>query len=198
MECAVYNGISDPGWEGTERIYRLKIPNEEVREVYQYQIKEWLNRTIRKNEGNEKPFWKSFEEGNSAEVEEYLTKMLGNSISVFDTKGQKGERENSYHMLLVGLLACNPDWYVKSNVEAGEGFADIIVEMKDPRAGAVVELKYSQTVPGMEKPVKMLLQQIKSRRYEEYLRNDGREDIIFYGIAFYKKRCKVVVERAGE
>ena len=89
-------------------IYRLKIPNEEVREVYQYQIKEWLNRTIRKNEGNEKPFWKSFEEGNSAEVEEYLTKMLGNSISVFDTKGQKGERENSYHMLLVGLLACNP------------------------------------------------------------------------------------------
>lgn len=179
-------------------IYRLKIPNEEVREVYQYQIKEWLNRTIRKNEGNEKPFWKSFEEGNSAEVEEYLTKMLGNSISVFDTKGQKGERENSYHMLLVGLLACNPDWYVKSNVEAGEGFADIIVEMKDPRAGAVVELKYSQTVPGMEKACENAIAQIKSRRYEEYLRNDGREDIIFYGIAFYKKRCKVVVERAGE
>ncbi len=179
-------------------IYRLKIPNEEVREVYQYQIKEWLNRTIRKNEGNEKPFWKSFEEGNSAEVEEYLTKMLGNSISVFDTKGQKGERENSYHMLLVGLLACNPDWYVKSNVEAGEGFADIIVEMKDPRAGAVVELKYSQTVPGMEKACENAIAQIKSRRYEEYLRNDGREDILFYGIAFYKKRCKVVVERAGE
>ena len=178
-------------------IYRLKIPNEEVREVYQYQIKEWLNRTIRKNEGNEKPFWKSFEEGNSAEVEEYLTKMLGNSISVFDTKGQKGERENSYHMLLVGLLACNPDWYVKSNVEAGEGFADIIVEMKDPRAGAIVELKYSQTVPGMEKACENAVAQIKSRRYEEYLRNDGREDILFYGIAFYKKRCKVVVERAG-
>lgn len=179
-------------------IYQLKIPNEEVREVYQYQIKEWLNRTIRKNEGNEKPFWKSFGEGNSAEVEEYLTKMLGNSISVFDTKGQKGERENSYHMLLVGLLACNPDWYVKSNVEAGEGFADIIVEMKDPRAGAVVELKYSQTVPGMEKACENAIAQIKSRRYEEYLRNDGREDILFYGIAFYKKRCKVVVERAGE
>ena len=179
-------------------IYQLRIPNEEVREVYQYQIKEWLNRTIRKNEGNTKPFWKSFEEGNSAEVEAYLTKMLGNSISVFDTKGQKGERENSYHMLLVGLLACNPDWYVKSNVEAGEGFADIIVEMEDPQAGAIVELKYSQTVPGMEKACENAIAQIKNRRYAEYLRNDGREDILFYGIAFCKKRCRVIVEKIGE
>lgn len=98
-------------------------------------------------------------------------------------------------MLLVGLLAGEEDWLVRSNVEAGEGFADIIVEPEDPDEGIVIELKYSKEISGMEQACEKALAQIKDRRYQEYLRNDGRNEILVYGIAFCKKRCKVVVEK---
>ena len=111
------------------------------------------------------------------------------------TKAHNEERENSYHMLLVGLLAGEEDWLVKSNVEAGEGFADIIVEPEDPDEGMVVELKYSKEISGMDQACERALAQIKDRRYQEYLQNDGRNEILVYGITFCKKRCKVVVEK---
>ena len=98
-------------------------------------------------------------------------------------------------MLLVGLLAGEEDWLVRSNVEAGEGFADIIVEPEDPDEGIVIELKYSKEISGMEQACEQALAQIKERRYQEYLQNDGRNEILVYGIAFCKKRCKVVVEK---
>ena len=88
-------------------------------------------------------------EGKTKEIEHYLNWTLSNSISVFDTKAQ--ETENSYHTLLVGLLTGNSDWVVRSNVEAGEGFADILVEPEDPDAGIVIELKYSKEAAGLEK-----------------------------------------------
>ena len=108
--------------------------------------------------------------------------------------GYYKEKENSYHTLLVGLLAGNADWLVKSNVEAGEGVADIVVETEDPDAGIVMELKYVKEASGLEKACEKALIQIKDRRYEEYLKNDGRKNILLYGLAFCKKRCKVVVE----
>ena len=94
-------------------------------------------------------FWKAFAEGNTEEIEKYLNKILSNSVSVFDTRSRKEEKESSYHNLLVGILTGNADW----------------------------------------------LDQIKDRRYHEYLLNDGRNDILLYGMAFCKKRCRVVVER---
>ena len=77
---------------------------------------------------------------------------------------------------------------VRSNVEAGEGFADIIIEPEDPDAGIILELK-------LEKACEKAIEQIKDRRYSEYLINDGRHNITLYGIAFYKKRSKAVVEK---
>ena len=143
-------------------------------------------------------FWNSIEEGKTTAIEQYLNRTLSNSISVFDTKAPENEKENSYHTLLVGLLTGNTDWVVRSNVEAGEGFADIIVEPEDPDAGIIFELKYSKEAIGLEKACEKAIEQIKSRRYSEYLKNDGRHDMMFYGIAFYKKRCKVVVEKLKE
>ena len=99
---------------------------------------------------------------------------------------------------MVGLLTGNSDWVVRSNVEAGEGFADILVEPEDPDAGIVIELKYSKEAAGLEKACEKAIKQIKDRRYYEYLRNDGRSDITLYGIAFYKKRCKVIVEKMND
>ena len=175
--------------------YKLVIPNQEIREVYKLQIQEWFKNSIFANTAQLESFWQAFAEGDSEAVELFLNRTLSNSISVFDAKGRDAERENSYHMLLVGLLAGKADWLVRSNVEAGEGFADIIVETDDLDAGVIVELKYAPTMAAMEKSCAKALAQIHERRYAEFLRNNGREEILLYGMSFCKKRCKVVVEK---
>ena len=175
--------------------YKLVIPNQEIREVYKLQIQEWFKKSIFANTAQLEGFWQAFAEGDSEAVELFLNRTLSNSISVFDAKGRDAERENTYHMLLVGLLAGKADWLVRSNVEAGEGFADIIVETDDLDAGVIVELKYAPTMAAMEKSCAKALAQIHERRYAEFLRNNGREKILLYGMSFCKKRCKVVVEK---
>ena len=175
--------------------YRLIIPNREVREVFRLQINEWFQKSIFTNTERLTAFWKAFEEGDTEGIEQYLNRVLSNSISIFDTKARKEEKESSYHNLLVGILTGNADWLVKSNVEAGEGFADIIVETDDPVSGIVAELKYTKDFGEMEAACQKALQQIKDRRYQEYLLNDDRKDIQLYGIAFCKKRCRAICER---
>lgn len=175
--------------------YKLVIPNQEIREVYKLQIQEWFKKSIFANTAQLESFWQAFAEGDSEAVELFLNRTLSNSISVFDAKGRDAERESSYHMLLVGLLAGKADWLVRSNVEAGEGFADIIVETDDLDAGVIVELKYAPTMAAMEKSCEKALAQIHERRYAEFLRNNGREEILLYGMSFCKKRCKVKVEK---
>ena len=172
--------------------YRLVIPNREICEVFKLQIQEWFKKSIFGNTEQLTAFWKAFEEGNTDGVEMYLNRIMSNSISVFDIKTGEGKKEISYHNLLVGILTGNADWLVKSNVEAGEGFADIIVETEDPNAGIVVELKYTKDYDEMEQACSVALDQINDRRYQEYLLNDGRKDITLYGIAFCKKRCKAM------
>ena len=175
--------------------YKLVIPNKEVREVYKLQIQEWFERTVMSNTEQLKNFWKAFDGGDTKAVENYLNRTLSNSISVFDTKARDEEKESSYHTILVGLLVGNADWLVKSNVEAGDGFADIIVETEDFDAGIIIELKYSKTFSGMDKACEKAITQIKEKRYDEYLKNDDRHDIMIYGIAFCKKKCKVIAHK---
>ena len=175
--------------------YRLIIPNREVREVFRLQINEWFKKSIFSNTERLMAFWKAFEEGDTEGVEQYLNRILSNSISVFDTKARKEEKERSYHNLLVGILTGNADWLVKSNVEAGEGFADIIVETDDPDAGIVVELKYTKNFDELKAASQKALDQIRDRRYQEYLLNDDRKSIRLYGIAFCKKRCCAISEK---
>lgn len=175
--------------------YRLIIPNREVREVFRLQINEWFKKSIFSNTERLMAFWKAFEEGDTEGVEQYLNRILSNSISVFDTKARKEEKESSYHNLLVGILTGNADWLVKSNVEAGEGFADIIVETDDPDAGIVVELKYTKNFDELKAASQKALAQIRDRRYQEYLLNDDRKNIRLYGIAFCKKRCCAISEK---
>lgn len=184
-----YTGIGEDG------TYRLLIPNKEVREVFRLQIQEWFKRSIFSNTEQLQSFWNAFEEGNTEIMEKYLNKVLSNSVSAFDTKARNGEKESSYHNLLLGILTGNAGWLVKSNVEAGEGFADIIVETDDPDAGVVVELKYVKEFREMEQACRKALEQIRDRRYQEYLQNDDRQDILLYGITFCKKRCRVVAEK---
>lgn len=173
--------------------YRLVIPNREVREVYKLQIQDWFKRTVLANTEQLEAFWQAFAAGEAKAVERYLNRTLSNTISLFDIKGR--EKENSYHLFLAGLLIGNAEWLVRSNREAGEGFADIIVETDDPDAGLVIELKSVEKITELEAACTKAMQQIKERHYDAYLRNEGREDIWAYAIAFYKKRCKVMAKR---
>ena len=175
--------------------YRLRIPNKEVREVYKLQIQEWFRDTVLRDTEPIKAFLQAFTDGNTKEIETRLTKILGNMIRILDTKARDEEKEIFYHGGLLGLLRCNFDWSVKSNVEAGDGFADIIVEPESPDAGIIVELKYSQTFSGLESACERALAQIRDRRYAEYLKGEGRDEILACGIAFCKKPCRVVVEK---
>ena len=176
--------------------YKLVIPNKEVRSVYISQIKDWFDQKIVDNAEQMTSFWKAIEDGNAEAIEQYLNQTLSNTISIFDTKAP--EKENSYHTFLVGMLTGNTDWVVKSNVEAGEGFVDIIIKPQNPDDGIIFELKYSREASGLDKACERAIKQIKDRRYSEYLKNDGRHNMTLYGIAFYKKRCKVAVEKLKE
>ena len=176
-------------------LYKLIIPNKEIKKAFELDIQEWFKKSVMANTNELQNLWENFEIGNTQEIESYLLKILSNSISVFDTKARNEEKESSYHNLLLGILLGNGNWSVKSNVEAGEGFADIIIETSDPNAGIVIELKYTKEFSDMSKACDKALEQIKDRRYQEYLLNKERRNILLYGISFCKKRCKVVVEK---
>ncbi len=179
-------------------VYRLVIPNREVRKVYIRQIKEWFAHSVLRDTEPMRIFLKAFEDGNAEETEKHLNRILGKTISIFDTKARNDEKEIFYHGILLGLLRSDPNWLVQSNVESGDGFADILVEPEDPDAGIIIELKYAQAFAGLEKACERAMNQIKERRYDEHLRNDGRNKILAYGIAFCKKRCRVVVENISK
>lgn len=176
-------------------ICRLRIPNEEVREVFRYQIRELFRENVMKNTAELEIFWRAFSDGEGKVIEEQLNRILGNSISVFDTRGDRRERENSYHTFLLGMLVGNAAWGVKSNRETGEGFADLLVETENPDAGIIIELKSVDRLSELDEACRQAIAQIHERRYDRTLRDEGRDDILAYGIAFYKKRCRVAVEK---
>ena len=176
-------------------VYKLIIPNREVREVFILQIQEWFKETVVQDEKPMQAFCKAFLDGNAEEIQKRLTVILGKMISILDTKAKDDQKENFYHGLLLGLLRSEPNWLILSNAESGDGFSDILIEPEDPDTGIVIEVKYSPTLAGMESVCVTALEQIKSKRYDERLRNEGREHITAFGIAFCKKRCKVVFEK---
>ena len=178
-----------------EGVYKLPIPNREVREVFILQIQEWFKETIVQDGKPMQKFCQAFLEGDADEIAKQLTMILGRMISVLDTKARNNQKENFYHGLLLGLLRSEPTWLILSNAESGEGFSDILIEPEDPDAGIVIEVKYATNIAGLNAECKKAMEQIKVRHYDEKLRNDGRENIFGYGIAFYKKRCKVVSEK---
>ena len=84
-----------------------------------------------------------------------------------------------------------PDWLITSNRESGDGFSDIMIKPEDPDAGIVIEVKYAKEIKELDKACEAAMAQINDKRYDEALRDEGRCDILAYGIAFCRKRCKV-------
>lgn len=174
---------------------RLRIPNEEVKEVFRYQIRELFRESVTNHTAGLETFWRALSDGDGKVIEEQLNRILSNSISVFDARGERRERENSYHTFLLGMLVGNSAWGVKSNRETGDGFADLIVETDNPDSGMIIELKSVDRFSELDRACRQAIAQIHERRYDQILLNEGRSDILAYGIAFYKKRCRVMAER---
>ena len=175
-------------------IYKLCIPNREIRDVYVLQIQEWFKENVLKRNKSVPLLCQALLNGNVDMVQEQINKILGKMISILDTKAREEQKENFYHGILLGLLRSEEEWLILSNAESGDGFCDILIEPEELDMGIVIELKYSATLTGLDVACKKALAQIKDRRYDERLRNEGRNKILGYGIAFYKKRCQVVGE----
>lgn len=175
-------------------VYKLIIPNQEIREVFVQQIREWFNQIVANNRASTDKINQRFLEGEAETIQQELTMFLGETIRVFDTKARNEEKEIFYHGILLGILKNYSGWVVKSNRESGDGFADILLKPKNPDAGIIVELKYVRSLNDLDQACERALEQIEDRRYDTELREDGRNDILAYGIAFCRKRCKVVVK----
>ena len=175
------------------RTYSLIIPNESIRQIFIEQIQEWFKETTRKDENRLKDFCKAFEEGNAEAIEEQFNNYLMKTISIRDTFTTK--KENFYHGVLIGLLSYDPDWYITSNQESGDGYSDIMIEAEQARIGIIIEVKYAENIKTLDKACQKALKQIKEKNYDQKLEEEGYETILNYGIACYKKRCKVLVDK---
>ena len=176
--------------------YRLVIPNKEVREVFVLLIQEWFKAVVAKDDDTMKLLSKAILDKDEKQIARQLNIVMSRMISILDTKAPDDMKENFYHGLLLGLLrGSNPDWLIKSNRESGDGFSDILIKPEDPDAGIVIEVKYAKEMKELDAACEAAMAKIKDKRYDETLRDEGRCDILAYGIAFCRKRCRVVGEK---
>ena len=176
--------------------YKLIIPNKEVREVFVLQIQEWFKAVVANDNDTMKLLSKAILDKDETILARQLNIVMGRMISILDTKAPDDMKENFYHGLLLGLLrGSNPEWLIRSNRESGDGFSDILIKPENPDLGIVIEVKYAKEFKKLDAACDAAMAQIKEKRYDETLRDEGRCDILAYGIAFCRKRCRVEGER---
>ncbi len=171
----------------------LVIPNREIRWIFVQQIRECFQEESVKDIEKLESFCRAFEANDAAAVEKGFNDYLWNTISICDMGVRKTMKENFYHGILLGLLAHMDGWLVKSNAESGEGYSDISIEIRQRDIGVVIEIKYAEN-GAFDAACQEALQQIRERSYESTLVEDGMRTIYRYGIACYRKRCRVVSE----
>ena len=172
--------------------YRLAIPNKEVRNLFIRKIREWFSDVTRNDGKTLEEFCNAFVDRDPGKIEQIFGDYLWNTISIRDTATAKAKKENFYHGILLGLLGYKASWLIKSNAESGTGYSDILVEVPDNRTGIVIELKYGEN-GDMDSACSRALEQIEEKEYVDKLRQDGMRNFIKYGIACFKKDCKVVI-----
>lgn len=172
-------------------IFRLAIPNREIRNIFTTQIMQLFRENVKKDGELLNRFCEALENGNTESAEKCFGEYLRKTISIRDTSVRKEMKENFYHGVLLGILGIKENWIVRSNRESGEGYSDILIETDDTAMGIVIEMKYAED-GNLQKAAEKALKQIESKQYEEALYDEGIEQIWRYGIACYKKRCKIL------
>ena len=132
--------------------------------------------------------------GDAASVEKQFTEYMKKTISIRDTFVSKPTKENFYHGILLGILGFKSSWNVNSNRESGEGYSDIQIEIDEDEIGIVIEVKYAHSA-NLESECQKALAQIESLDYARHFQEEGFQNVLKYGIACYKKRCRVALER---
>ena len=172
-------------------IFRLWIPNGEIRKLFYELVEDWFREVTRSDTSRISRFCAAFPAGDTAVIQEMLSDYLWDSISVRDTDVRRNMKENFYHGMLLGLLQNQDSWLVKSNAETGEGYSDISIQTPE-RTGIVIELKYADD-GNLETACSEALKQIEEKKYAEGLKRRGMKKIMKYGIAFWEKECVVAM-----
>ncbi|MCD8119366.1 MAG: ATP-binding protein [Lachnospiraceae bacterium] len=177
-----------------DRRCTLAIPNREVTDLFADQIKELFRERVAKESSKRDQLCDAVESGDAASLEEMFTDYLDDTISLQDTYVLKDRKENFYHGILLGIFAYRADWRTKSNQQAGDGFADIRIRVRKKNIGIVIEMKYAENAK-FDDALQEAFDQIRQEDYVHELKKEGYPVIYKFGVACYKKRCKVRCEK---
>ena len=172
--------------------YNLVIPNREIRNIITNHILKMFKENVKDDGKTVSDLCDALLNKNPEKVELIFTEYMKKTISIRDTFAQKPTKENFYHGLLLGILGFKENWSVMSNRELGDGFGDILIRIEDEDVGIVIEVKYADD-GNLQEECEKALQQIIDIRYTEALEQEGIHTIIKYGIACYRKKCKVLM-----
>ena len=172
--------------------YNLVIPNREIRNIITNHILKMFKENVKDDGKTVSDLCDALLNKNPEKVELIFTEYMKKTISIRDTFAQKPTKENFYHGLLLGILGFKENWSVMSNRESGDGFGDILIRIEDEDVGIVIEVKYADD-GNLQGECEKALQQIIDIRYTEALEQEGIHTIIKYGIACYRKKCKVLM-----
>ena len=172
--------------------YNLVIPNREIRNIITNHILKMFKENVKDDGKTVSDLCDALLNQNPEKVESIFTEYMKKTISIRDTFAQKPTKENFYHGLLLGILGFKENWSVMSNRESGDGFGDILIRIEDEDVEIVIEVKYADD-GNLQGECEKALQQIIDIRYTEALEQEGIHTIIKYGIACYRKKCKVLM-----
>lgn len=172
--------------------YNLVIPNREIRNIITNHILKMFKENVKDDGKTVSDLCDALLNQNPEKVELIFTEYMKKTISIRDTFARKPTKENFYHGLLLGILGFKENWSVMSNRESGDGFGDILIRIEDEDVGIVIEVKYADD-GNLQGECEKALQQIIDIRYTEALEQEGIHTIIKYGIACYRKKCKVLM-----
>ncbi len=174
--------------------HKLVIPNMEVRRIYETKIRTWFEDQVTGDHERWERFCAAVKGGDAQAVEELFGAFLAESISIRDTAVKKAKKENFYHGMFLGLLRAEGSWIVKSSAESGTGYSDILLMAPRESIGCVIEVKYAEDA-AFDAACREAMEQIETHAYTQLLRSEGMETIHKYGLACFRKSCRVAYEK---
>ncbi|MCD7763057.1 MAG: ATP-binding protein [Lachnospiraceae bacterium] len=173
--------------------YELCIPNNEVADIFKTQINDWFQNKVREDTDGLQSFYRALDSGDAQSLEDCLNYFLGASISFMDG-GTLDDKEKFYHGLVLGMLLPRKEWEIQSNRESGKGRSDITAFQLRTKEAIIIELKYSKKETDLPGDAQEAIDQINRMQYDQCFSMRKPKTLRHFGIAFYKKLCRVEAE----